>query len=260
MIQPSASRSIRFPRHRFRSAFALQAIGQLSPDGTKYWDSQRWVPALSSDGARRWNGKSWVPADPPNRAPEPAEVQVATAASPGFFDRIFELGGRARWKVVIATAVLVVFALTATVQLALRNTDFRQQTTGLTRPLGHWPVVSLPRGSDPSPAVASARLPASSPRASSGPRARPAPTPAQTPSPPPTCGAPANPFGYDFCPPADLIYNPAPTFCQYFNCIPGFWNNNTGYVEECADGGYSHLGGHHDACVHNGGDQRPLYG
>jgi hypothetical protein len=255
MIQPSASRSIRFPRHRFGSAFALQAIGQLSPDGTKYWDSQRWVPALSSDGTRRWNGKSWVPADPPNQAPEAAEVQVALAASPGFFDRVFELGRRPRWKAAIATAVIVVFALTATVELALGTPDFRQQTAGLTRPLGHWPVVSWPRGLDPSPAVVSARLPSSSPRASSGPRAR----PAQTQSPPPTCGAPANPFGYDFCPPADLIYKPAPTFCQYFNCIRGFWIDTSGYVEECADGGYSHLGGHHGACAHHGGNRRPLY-
>jgi hypothetical protein len=236
----------------------LQAIGQLSPDGTKYWDSQRWVSAISNNGFWRWNGKAWVPADPPDLPPIPVAVQVAAAASPGFFDRVFELAGRTRWKVAIAVAVILVMTLTATVQLALHNTDLRQQVAGLTGPFGHWPVVSLPQGPDPSSAAAATRLPAASPRASSGPRAQPSPAPSHT-SPPPTCGAPPNPFGYDFCPPADLIYKPAQNFCQYFNCLLSFWTSATGYVEECADRTYSHAGGHGDACVHHGGNRRPLY-
>jgi TM2 domain-containing membrane protein YozV len=37
------------------------AVGQLSPDGSQYWDGQAWVPAISGDGRWRWDGQQWVP-------------------------------------------------------------------------------------------------------------------------------------------------------------------------------------------------------
>jgi hypothetical protein len=83
--------------------------------------------------------------------------------------------------------------------------------------------------------------------------------PTPMPTPPPTCGAPPNPFGYDFCPPTNLIYKPAAQFCKYFDCIPGFWINSNGYVVECADKTFSHMGGHLDACLHHSGIRRSLY-
>jgi len=75
----------------------------------------------------------------------------------------------------------------------------------------------------------------------------------------PTCGAPPNPFGYDFCRPADLIYKPASHFCRYFDCVPDFWIGANGYVIECMDSTYSHRGGHPHACLNHGGVRRRLY-
>jgi hypothetical protein len=56
-----------------------------------------------------------------------------------------------------------------------------------------------------------------------------------------------------------VIYSPPTNFCDYFNCIPSFWNSTNGYVEECVDGTYSHSGGRSGACSHHGGELRPLY-
>ncbi len=54
-------------------------------------------------------------------------------------------------------------------------------------------------------------------------------------SPPPTappapnaCGAPANPWNYNFCG-GSLIYVPPQTFCTYFACIGNFWNGRGYY-------------------------------
>jgi hypothetical protein len=98
-----------------------------------------------------------------------------------------------------------------------------------------------------------------------------APTPKPTPKPtarptakptnPPanTCGAPSNPWGYNFCG-GSLIYSPPSTFCDYFTtCIPSFWESTKGYVEECSDGTYSHSGGRSGSCSDHGGNRRPLY-
>lgn len=64
-------------------------------------------------------------------------------------------------------------------------------------------------------------------------------TPLPPPPPPPTaisvippCGAPPNPWGFDFCPGGDYIYSPPAEFCSYFACIGNFWNGR-GYVIQC---------------------------
>jgi hypothetical protein len=56
------------------------------------------------------------------------------------------------------------------------------------------------------------------------------------------CGAPSNPWGYNFCG-GGFIYAVPLSFCAYFNCIPSFWESTNGYAEQCVDGTYSHSGG-----------------
>jgi hypothetical protein len=73
------------------------------------------------------------------------------------------------------------------------------------------------------------------------------------------CGAPANPYGYNFCGRGGLISNPAPDVCVYFDCIPNF-DNGTGYMVECHDAMYSMSGGRQGACSHHDGVWRPVYG
>lgn len=90
----------------------------------------------------------------------------------------------------------------------------------------------------------------------------PAPAPPKPPPPPPpknTCGAPANPWGYNFCA-GNVIYAVPSDFCSYFPCIKSFWKSTNGYAEECVDGMYSHSGGRPGACSYHSGELRPLYG
>ena len=86
------------------------------------------------------------------------------------------------------------------------------------------------------------------------------PAPPSAPPPPPSknlCGAPSNPWGYNFCGGA-TIFSPPNTFCQYFSCIDNFWNGR-GYVIQCSDGMYSKSGGIRGSCSYHGGNLRPLY-
>ncbi len=72
-----------------------------------------------------------------------------------------------------------------------------------------------------------------------------------------TCGAPANPDGYNFCGRGGLIYTFPSDFCDYFDCIASY-PNGTGYIDECSDETYSHSGGRPGACSHHGGELRPV--
>lgn len=83
----------------------------------------------------------------------------------------------------------------------------------------------------------------------------PTPTPVTTTG---TCGAPSNPYGYNFCSSGSLIYNPASGVCSYFDCIASFWNGS-GYMAECSDGTFSMSGGNSGACSTHGGVWRPVY-
>jgi hypothetical protein len=122
-------------------------------------------------------------------------------------------------------------------------------------------------GSSPTPAlspsasVSISPSPSATQRPTSNPSPAATPTPTSPPPPPPpppnTCGAPANPWGYNFCA-GNVIYSPPSTFCNYFNCIPSFWTYTNGYVEECADATYSHSGGRSGSCSHHGGNLRAL--
>lgn len=90
----------------------------------------------------------------------------------------------------------------------------------------------------------------------------PKPTHAPTPKPPigPLCGAPANPWGYNFCGRGGAIYSSDlhSTVCGYFDCIPNF-PNGVGYMVECNDGTYSMSGGRQGACSHHSGEWREVY-
>lgn len=75
------------------------------------------------------------------------------------------------------------------------------------------------------------------------------------------CGAPSNPWHYNFCC-GTLISAPNPSFCQYFTCIKSFWIEdipNDGYVVQCQDSMFSLSGGESGACSYHGGELRPLY-
>jgi hypothetical protein len=90
------------------------------------------------------------------------------------------------------------------------------------------------------------------------------PPPPPPPPPPPqgTCGAPSNPWGYNFCDAnaGKYIYSPPSNFCSYFSCIASFWQSTNGWVVECNDTKYSHSGGVSGACSTHGGPWRALWG
>jgi hypothetical protein len=73
----------------------------------------------------------------------------------------------------------------------------------------------------------------------------------------PILGAYGNPWGYNFGG-SSFIYNPPCTFCNYFPCIPSFWDGS-GYVVQCTDDDFSKSGGIQGSCSYHGGNWRPLY-
>jgi hypothetical protein len=115
------------------------------------------------------------------------------------------------------------------------------------------PTDTLPPPSTPQPTDTPTPAPTPPPT----PRSTPVPTPKPTPVPPQLCGAPDNPWNYNFCGGAKIT-SPPTNFCDYFTCIQSFWASTNGNVEECRDGEYSHSGGRKGACSKNGGSWRPL--
>jgi hypothetical protein len=73
-----------------------------------------------------------------------------------------------------------------------------------------------------------------------------------------TCGAPSNPYGYNFCGVGTYIYSPKSGTCTYFNCIE-YFGEGRGYMVECNDGTYSMSGGIPDVCSYHEGMERPVY-
>ena len=72
-----------------------------------------------------------------------------------------------------------------------------------------------------------------------------------------TCGAPANPWGYNFCY-GEWINNPNRAFCSVFPCVANFWKTAYGAVEQCNDGKYTDTPSP-GQCDGYGGGGRPLY-
>jgi hypothetical protein len=83
------------------------------------------------------------------------------------------------------------------------------------------------------------------------------PTPTLAPAAAQLCGAPANPYGYNFCGRGGVITAPNPGVCSYFNCIASFWKGR-GYMTECNDGTYSMSGGISGACSSHRGEAREV--
>ncbi len=129
-------------------------------------------------------------------------------------------------------------------------------TTDLSSPSQDTSTTLAPPSTEP----ASTAPPTSAPAATSA-AAKPNPpatTHAAAPK-PSLCGAPVNPFGYNFCGRGGYIYNANPArVCSYFNCIANF-GVSKGYMIECKDGTYSTAGGRPGRCSDHGGQLRPVY-
>ena len=73
------------------------------------------------------------------------------------------------------------------------------------------------------------------------------------------CGAPANPYGFNYCGRGADVTSPPADICNYFSCIANF-NKGVGYMAECNDGMVSMSGGRKNSCSHHGGELRPVTG
>jgi hypothetical protein len=129
------------------------------------------------------------------------------------------------------------------------------------------PSPTAPKASVPAAATTNAAPippPAQPPPLAQPPPPPPPPPPAPPPPPPPpppapTCGAPANPYGFNFCGRGSKVYRaelPADV-CTYFSRISNF-SNGKGYMVECADHKYSMSGGIQGACSQHGGELRAV--
>ncbi|MGY3516346.1 hypothetical protein GA0070558_10153 [Micromonospora haikouensis] len=131
-------------------------------------------------------------------------------------------------------------------------------------------------GSDVAAAATAAPTPGAAvlPTARPGPTASPRPrhgtassTAASSAAPPPAgppaakrdglCGAPANPFGYDYCG-GSRIRRPDVRVCDYFDCGQDFWAG-TGYLVQCRDGALTLTGGRPDVCAAHEGLRRTVW-
>ena len=221
-------------------------------------------------------------------SPIPRSYYSASSAPSPWYARIPGYRSNTTWKIVVASlayagALVAPFALIALVVAALAAGPGSVHATNTPSPRSEGPIAAAPASHNPTPSAThqssvtpsptpSATLAANSPLPTpTPPPPQPSPKPAPPPPPPPpppspkpapppanTCGAPANPWGYNFCS-GSLIYSPPSNFCSYFNCIPSFWKSTNGYVDECQDGTYSHSGGRSGACSYHGGELRPLY-
>ncbi|WP_229399585.1 hypothetical protein [Micromonospora okii] len=100
--------------------------------------------------------------------------------------------------------------------------------------------------------------------ATAAPTARAVPTAAPRPraaSPTPTrdrlCGAPTNPFGYDYCG-GSRIRTPDVRVCDFFDCGQDFWAGR-GYLVQCRDGSVSLTGGRAGVCAGHDGPRRTVW-
>ncbi|MDQ6876577.1 MAG: DUF3761 domain-containing protein [Candidatus Dormibacteraeota bacterium] len=196
---------------------------------------------MSADGAWQWNGTAWIAIQGPE----------SWISDTGGLLRVAGVVARVPWRIGMAAVAyvgvvgLALFSLMALVGSA---------------------IGVLPPPTTTSNAVAQVGSPASSPSPSQVPGPSPIPIPTPTPQtslsplahPVNTCGAPLNPWGYNFCG-GKFITHPPSTFCSYFNCIHSFWVVTIGYVDACKDGTYSHSGGRRGVCARHHGELRPLY-
>lgn len=233
----------------------MAPVGEVSPDGQWFWDGQKWVTTVSADGAWRWNGTTWVASE--------GIASTSGSGRTGLPKRVPSRGGLATVGYLVAGAIVLV-AIAAILAAVFGTNPGVQPAALLVSPSpsqtsGHSPFPSPIASASPARTPTPKASPSSRPASVASPRPKPVPSP--IPKPPPvksTCGAPANPWGYNFCG-GSYITSPASAFCSYFKCIASFWKSTLGYVDECRDGTYSHSGGRQGACSYHGGELRPLY-
>ncbi|MGN9779288.1 hypothetical protein ACTMS0_26530 [Micromonospora sp. H33] len=91
---------------------------------------------------------------------------------------------------------------------------------------------------------------------------QPAPSlPATPASPAPTgpdlCGAPANPYGYNYCG-GSRVHDPVADVCRWFRCVADF-GRGKGHLVRCEDGLIGWVGGPGGTCPSHPGANRPVY-
>ncbi|MEU3452837.1 hypothetical protein ABZ671_04435 [Micromonospora sp. NPDC006766] len=107
----------------------------------------------------------------------------------------------------------------------------------------------------PVPSPAAPAVPATSPKPH---RTRATPTAAPSrPVAESRCGAPDNPYGYDFCG-GQRIRTPDRGVCDWFDCVPDFWSGR-GWLVQCHDGTVSLTGGQRDSCTGHRGFRRTVW-
>ena len=164
------------------------------------------------------------------------------------------LDPRLKWGVTGGVAVLVVIsAIFSSNQPRTPNGSSTQVQAALTTTPTATPIAKPSPTPSPTPALIP-KPAAVAPKII-------APQPTKAPAPHPAafnyCGAPANPWHYNFCG-GSVIYAVPSSFCTYFPCIPSFWKSTNGYAEECVDGMYSHSGGRAGACSYHDGELRAV--
>lgn len=172
--------------------------------------------------------------------------------------------------------LLVWFTVIGITAPATQTTRSPKHSSETALALSHTPSATTTPTATPTPTPTATPTPTPPPPPSPTPTPRPtvkavasAPvqaTKAPTPPPPPPafnyCGAPANPWHYNFCGGSNVYNPPNPAFCNYFGCIASFWNEdipNDGYVVQCVDGAFSLSGGERGSCSYHGGVSQPLY-
>lgn len=204
-----------------------------------------------------------------------SEAPAGLTAALSFLGRIYLGKPGSRLSLRIAQAIAATFITLAALGTVVGPTTPKSEgailATSTTSNLATAPAAS-PSPADaspPSPALPQAAVAPTihPPKTTSSPAthvvavqvtpAKVAPAPAAPPAPVTTkkqlCGAPANPYGYNYCGSGALIYSPAPDVCRYFSCIANF-TNGTGYMEQCADTTVSMSGGRRGACSRHGGE------
>jgi len=241
---------------------------RFSPDGRWWWDGKQWQPVQPRPRAVTHPPRSTTG---PQRARSNLLPTWAKIVLGLFFLPItaYVLVFRSGWKPATKMVAAAGWSAVLVASLALTSSSYATgarpspQTAAPTAATGTaaststvtpTPTGTPMLGPTPTPVLARASAPAAL-----------VPAVTHTPTPPPAapardlCGAPSNPWGYNFCG-GSFINSPPSNFCSYFTCIPNFWRSTNGYVDQCADGAYSHSGGRQGACSFHGGERRPLYG
>jgi hypothetical protein len=198
-----------------------------------------------------------------------SELATAQWALAGFSLSLFAIGILivlliSYWRVRLANIAILTALLFAFGGCGLSMANIPAQPVASKQTVAGTPGPTQPPKTTPAQIAQSTPTPTltPTPTPSITPTLTPAPLPPPPAIPPPPapkdlCGAPNNPWGYNFCGGATITSPPA-AFCQYFPCIGNFWNGR-GYVIECNDGMYSKSGGIQGSCSYHHGDLRSLY-